>query len=97
MNGNTCPASETNRSQLISYSGPKIKATYGIKLFRLRFFPIAFSFHDKDLRVVDEPVGNRCGNGCAVKNVSPSGERQICCDHGGSFFMPGADDLEEQV
>ena len=66
-------------------------------MFLLRSFSIAFSFKDKNLRVVNESVSNRCGNSGSVKDVSPFGKRQICRDDGRLFFMPGADDLEEQV
>ncbi|OGR27292.1 MAG: hypothetical protein A2277_03445 [Desulfobacterales bacterium RIFOXYA12_FULL_46_15] len=38
INGHTCPASAINRSQLIPYSGPKIKAAYVQSILIKSFF-----------------------------------------------------------
>jgi len=59
--------------------------------------PITWALQYKYLRVINETVGNRGGNGCAVKNISPIGKRQICGNHSRFFYMPLTDDLEEQI
>ena len=62
---------------------------------RVCFFAIAFPFQDNDLRVVDEPVGDRSGHSGAVKDIPPLGKRQIGGDNRGFHFVSVADDLEE--
>ena len=46
---------------------------------------------------MNKPVGDSRGYGRVVKDVSPVSKRQVCGDNWRAFFMPGADDLEEQI
>jgi hypothetical protein len=70
---------------------------YLFLLSRVSPLSIAFSLQYDDLRVVDEPVGDRCGDSGTVEDVSPLRKRQIGSDQGGFQFVPLTDDLEEQV
>ena len=45
-----------------------------ILFYILCFSSIAGSSEDKDLRVVDETVGNRCGHSGRVEHLSPFSE-----------------------
>ena len=38
---------------------------------------IAWSLQDKDMRVVDQTVGDRCSHSGGIKYFSPIGKRQI--------------------
>ena len=58
---------------------------------------IASPSQDEDLRVVHEPVGDRCGHSGRVKHLSPVSKGQIRGNHGGFPLVPLADDLEEEV
>ncbi len=61
------------------------------------FFPlsIAWSLHDKDFRVVNQTVGDRCSYSGAIKYFSPLGKRPIGRYDGGPFLVPYTDNLEE--
>jgi hypothetical protein len=63
----------------------------------LLFIPLSItgSLLDKDLRAVEEAVGDRCGHSGVVKYFSPLGKRSIGRYDGRLSFMPGANDLEE--
>ncbi len=66
---------------------------------QLGFFPlsIAWSLHDKDFRVVNQTVCDRCGYSGAIKYFSPLGKRPIGRYDGGPFLVPCTDNLEEQI
>src|SRR3989339_1457372 len=55
------------------------------------------SFQNDDSRVVDKPIGDGRGYSGAVEDFSPIGKRKVRCDDRRFFFVPGADDLEEEV
>ena len=61
------------------------------------FSPLSITgaLQDKDLRVVNEPVGNGRGNRSGVKDLPPVGKRQVGGDNTRFILMPLADDLEE--
>ena len=56
---------------------------------------ITFSLHDKDFRVVNESVGNRCGHRGTVKNLSPFSKGQVCRYDCRLPLMPCTDNLEK--
>ena len=58
---------------------------------------IAFPPHDKDFRVVNEPVGNRGGDSCGVKHLSPFSKGQIGCQNRRFLSMPLTDNLKKEV
>ena len=70
---------------------------YSIQVFLFCFSSIATSSKDKDLRVVNEAVGNRSGHSGGVEHLSPVSEGQVRCNQRGLCLMPCADDLEEEV
>jgi hypothetical protein len=63
------------------------------------FFPlsIAWSLQDKDFRVVNKAVGDRCGDSSVIKYFSPLGKGPIGRYDGGPFLVPCTDNLEEQI
>ncbi len=63
----------------------------------LLFSSIACASEDKDLRVVNEAVSNRCGYSGGVEHFSPVCEGQVRCNQRGLCLVPCADDLEEEV
>jgi len=58
---------------------------------------ITLPSQDKDLRVVNEPVGDSRGNSCGVKHLSPFSKWQISGQNRGFLPMPLADNLEKEV
>ena len=78
-----------------------MKGAARVPLFFLlsRFGPLSItgSFQDKDMRVVNQTVGDRCGHGGAVKYLAPVGKRQVGRDNRRFDLVPLADYLEEQI
>ena len=62
-----------------------------------RFWPlsIAGAFQNKDMRVVDKTVGDRCGHRGAINYFFPISKRQIRSNNRWFYLMPVADDMEE--
>ena len=70
-----------------------------ICIYSAWFIPlsIAWSLQDKDFRVVNQTVGDRCGYSGAIKYFSPLGKRPVGRYDGGPFLVPCTDNLEEQI
>ena len=78
------------------------RSSHGIYFSIILFFcfwlrSIAGSLHDDDFRVVDKPIGDGRGHGGAVEDFSPVSERKVRSYDRRFFFVPGADDLEEEI
>ncbi len=74
----------------------RYRNNYFIFLFVLSCpLSITFSLHDKNFRVVNESVSNRCGHSGTVKNLSPFRKGQVCRYDGRLPLMPCADNLEK--
>ena len=89
---------------IINPSNPILKTLFQGKgiLALLVFFVVLFcplsitcSLHDKDFRVVNESVSNRCGHSGTVKYLSPFRKGQVCRYNTRLPFMPCTDNLEE--
>ncbi len=61
------------------------------------FSSIACPSQDDELRVVHQPVGDRCGHSGGVEDLSPVSEGQVGGQQGRPLLVPCADYLEEEV
>ena len=61
--------------EVITLLGYLLLSFFGLFLFS----SITCSSQDKDLGVVNEPVGDRGGHSGGIEHIPPLSERQVCC------------------
>ena len=97
----TCPLSIRQKVGMGYWDGYIKKASslsYIELISGLMMLPsITLPSHNKDLRVVNEPVGDSRGNSCGVKHLSPFSKWQVRGQNRGFLPMSLADNLEKEV